>query len=109
MSNLKEIKLDLSTIVIPQVEGFINKYTVVKPIIDKRKTIDGVSYNTKKAKLIVYENDHKNDNNFHYLFIYEAPDGKFFQRRFTHFGEEPIQLISESKVLLHLNKNKTLF
>ena len=109
MSKLKELTTNILSIQIPQIYGFYNKYTKVDYIKHKRRKIDDYNYDTKKSKLVVYEYEHNNDNNFYYLFIYEAENGKFFQRRFTQFGEEPLQLITESKVLLHINKNKSLF
>ena len=107
---MEAININLETIIIPQYVGpYGHQWKRNLPIKNKRKTINGKSYNTAKSKLIVYDNNYEHENNFTIVFIYQTVDNEYFKRTFSQMGETAIELVNKDLVLTYLNKNKSLF
>ena len=108
LKELNEIKINIETINCKQTFGYMPSYTKVAPIKHRRRKINDYNYNTKKSKLIYYNNEYIHQNNFTIEFIYMAENGTFFLRKFANMGEF-FDIIDEELVLYYLNKNNSLF
>lgn len=105
---MKTLNIDIETIQIPQKFGYKTTYTKVAPIKHRRKKIDGINCNTKKANLIHIKERYINDNNFDLAFIYyQEKDDVYFKRIFNHFSES-MEIITEDRALSFIN-NTSLF